>query len=318
VTTPLVSVCIVTFNHEHYIHDCVMSVVDQARDVALEIIIGDDVSEDSTQEIVEELATRYPTLIQYHRNRTRLGPAGNYLSLIERSRGRFVAHLDGDDLWLPGKLEAQVSYLQQHSDCSVVYSNALTIREDGTDLGFFNNRQKEKFDLEYLLMRGNFLCLSSMLYRAEFKADVLALPVPFIDYRVHLLLARKGDLGYINRHLLKYRVNSGSSILVNTNDVVRELYWDAISSVPRQSVSTGALNGCVAEFGRSVFFAALRRRNWRLFRTWLPVMMSFSPAGRVKMSLLVLAAIMRAGLFAAAQELRQITSRESIRILYRR
>lgn len=317
-TTPLVSVCIVTFNHEHYIHDCVMSVVNQSRDIDLEIIVGDDQSADRTQVIVEQLAAEFPDLIRYCRNATRLGPTGNYLSLIEQSRGDFIAHLDGDDLWLPGKLAAQVTYLQQHSDCSAVYTNAIAIRDDGSNLGFFNNPQKKRFDLNHLMRRGNFLCLSSMLYRAELKPDVLAIPDPSIDYRIHLLFARRGDLGYINRHLVKYRVNSGSSILVHTNDKVRELYWDAITDVPRQSVGSRALNGCIAEFGRSVFFAALRRRDWGLFQYWLPKVMSYSSVGRTRMSLLVAAAILRVGAAEAAQVFRLLTSKRRARILYRR
>lgn len=117
-SSPLVSVCIVTFNHEKYIHDCVMSVIGQAGDVDLEILVGDDLSTDGTQVIMESLAEEFPQLVRYRRNSMRLGPAGNYLSLIERSRGSLIAHLDGDDLWAPGKLKAQVDFMEKKSRLS--------------------------------------------------------------------------------------------------------------------------------------------------------------------------------------------------------
>lgn len=314
---PLVSVCLVTFNHEKYIHDCVMSVIAQADDVDLELLIGDDLSEDSTQAIVESLATRYPNLIRYCRNTSRLGPAANYLSLIDKVCGKFIAHLDGDDLWLPGKLSAQVAFLDQHPDCPAVYTNASTMRDDGTGLGLFNNSQQERININDLVVRGNFLCHSSVLYRATLKADVLPLPAPFIDYRIHLLLARHGDLGYINKTLVKYRVNSVGSMLIHSNDMVRELYWEALLSVPRSTVSEKALAGGIAEFGRSVFFNSLKKRNLSLLFKWFPEVIKCSPIGRPRMIMLMIAAIIRVGVQEAIQALRSLLGNKHSRILYR-
>ncbi len=315
---PLVSVCLVTFNHERYIHECIESVIAQAADVDMEVLIGDDQSEDSTQTIVEALATQYPDIIRYHRNATRLGPVGNYLSLTEKARGKFIAHLDGDDLWLPGKLAAQVAFLDKYPDCPAVYTNAFTILEDGTSLGLFNNPQQERFSIGDLVIRGNFLCHSSVLYRATLKPGVLALPAPFIDYRIHLLHAQHGDIGYLNEVLVKYRVNSTSSILVHSNDSVRELYWEALLDVPRTTVSDKALAGGIAEFGRSVFFNSLKKRDMSLVRKWFPEIIKVSPIGRAKMTVLMITAIIRVGVQELTQAARSILSSNYCRVLYRR
>ena len=313
---PLVSVCLVTFNHETYIRDCVMSVIGQADDVDLEILIGDDLSEDGTQAIVEALATQFPSIVRYYRNTARLGPAGNYLSLIARARGKYIAHLDGDDLWLPGKLSAQVAYLDQHPDCPATYTNALTMRDDGASLGLFNNTQQERFNIDYLAIRGNFLCHSSVLYRATMQTDVLALPAPFIDYRIHLLLAGHGDLGYINETLAKYRVNSVGSMLIHSNDKVRELYWEALLNIPRSRVSEKALAGGIAEFGRSVFFSSLKKRNLSLLFKWFPKVIKCSPVGQPRMILLMTKAIIRVGAQELMRTLRSRFSDKYPRILY--
>ena len=175
--SPLVSVCIVTYNQENYIRDCIMSVIQQAEDVDIEILVGDDRSNDGTQAIMESLEEQFPALIRYRRNPEQLGPIGNYQSLIQASRGSLIAHLDGDDLWVDGKLAAQVAFLDGHPDCAAVYTNAYTIRDDGSSLGLFNNPQRESFGLDHLVSRGNFLCHSSMVYRANLKQGVLDLPV---------------------------------------------------------------------------------------------------------------------------------------------
>ncbi|MGV8050829.1 MAG: glycosyltransferase family 2 protein [Anaerolineaceae bacterium] len=317
-STPLVSVCIVTLNHERYIRDCLMSVIAQSSDVTLEILVGDDFSEDGTSAIVDNLLGEYSHLIRYFRHEPRLGPTANYQFLIREAKGKFIAHLDGDDFWLPGKLAAQVSFLTQHPDCSAVYSNALAIRDDGVLLGLFNNPQPPKFNINGLLRRGNFLNHSSLLYRASLRKDVLALPTPFLDYRVHLCHARHGAIGYLNQVMVGYRVSSSSSMIVHANDLVRRLYWEALLDASRGSVNAGDLAGGMAEFARSVFFRSLRIKDVSLLRQWIPVVMAASPVGQVKMGMLIFAAILRVGIQEALTVLSALMNGNCLKILYRR
>lgn len=315
---PLVSVCIVTFNHERYIRNCIMSVVAQNSDVRLEILVGDDLSEDSTSAIVETLAAEFPHLIHHFRHERRLGPAENYLALIRNARGKFIAHLDGDDFWLPGKLALQVSFLEQYSDCPAVYSNAIVIREDGLPLGVFNNPQPERFDINGLLRGGNFLNHSSMLYQASFREDLLVLPTPFLDYRIHLCLARRGAIGYLNQVLVGYRVGSSSSMVVHANDTVRSLYWEALNSVPRDSVNADDLAWCMAGFTRSALYRSLVTRKVFFIRKWLPAVMAASPVGRVKMCMIISAGLLRTLARRVLDVLGARLGANCLRILFRR
>lgn len=205
-TTPRVSVCIVTYNHELYIHDCLMTVVAQAHNVPLEILVGDDQLTDKTEEVVRGLVSRFPELIRYFRHENRLGPGGNYQFLIGQARGEYIAHLDGDDYWLPGKLAAQVGILDNSPECVGAYTNAICVNEAGCFLGFFNGLVAERFDLKYLLQRGNFLNHSSLIYRAGFADSICGWAPDFIDYRIHILLAQHGQLAYLNAPYVVYRV----------------------------------------------------------------------------------------------------------------
>ena len=79
---------------------------------------------------------RFPDVIRYFRHENRLGPGGNYQFLIGQARGEYIAHLDGDDYWLPGKLTAQLGVLDVSPECVAVYANAICVNDAGALLGF--------------------------------------------------------------------------------------------------------------------------------------------------------------------------------------
>jgi glycosyltransferase involved in cell wall biosynthesis len=227
---PLVSVCIATFNQQDYIRDAVMSVLTQANphDFELEILVGDDCSADSTSEILRELADRYPQYLTVVSHSPNLGAAKNYQALTLRARGDFVAHLDGDDCWLPGKLAAQLKYLDRHPECVAVYSNALVTDAEGRHIGRFTDDDPRPFGADELLAKGNFLNHSSMLYRATSARRVLDLAAPYVDYSIHLGLARDGLLAQLSGCFVLYRAGTATSMLQTMPHHVRDLYFSAL------------------------------------------------------------------------------------------
>lgn len=264
---PSISVCIVTYNHERYIHDCIMSVIAQVRDFDLEILVGDDCSADRTGSIVEALAQLYPQIIKYYKNEVQLGPSANYQNLISRASGVYIAHLDGDDYWLPGKLNNQFHFLQNNPACSAVYTNALCMQDDGNFIGVFNNPQPESFNLVYLLRRGNFLNHSSLVYRASLRGKILTWD-KFIDYRIHIHLAEQGLLGYINACGVVYRVGASTSMLVHQIDYVRECYWQAICELPIGLDDRFVALRAAADFLQRILFQAIQKKSFHLMLDW--------------------------------------------------
>ncbi|WP_295448961.1 glycosyltransferase [uncultured Thiodictyon sp.] len=315
---PLISVCVATFNHERYISDCLMSIIAQEVPGTLEILVGDDNSGDATKEVVTAVANRFPDVIFYRCHQPQLGAAANYQSLVQQARGRYIAHCDGDDFWLPGKLSAQIAFMENHPDCPAVYSNTFTIADDGCPLGVFNNFQPARFGIADLVRHGNFLNQSSVLYRAVLREVVLALPAPFIDYRMHLRFARSGAVGYLNRALVGYRVGSTSSMVMNAGDQVRQLYWDALLDVPAGSVPAIDRARGMADFARSAAFAAVRLRSLVLVRKWLPIVFRSSPVGGIRMAWLITAVIARAGVRRILVGVCQRVGGNAPYVLYRR
>lgn len=314
----LVSVCIVTYNQEKYIFDCITSVIHQNTDVKIEILIGDDQSKDNTPRIIENLRKLYPEIIKYYRHEKRLGASGNYRNIIQKANGSFIAHLDGDDYWLPGKLKEQIDFMKKYPDCPAVYTNAIAISDTGYFLGIFNNEQPTKISMERLLTRGNFLNSSSMLYRSSLKNNIINMPDSFIDYRINLSHALCGDIGYINKTLTCYRVNSSTSILRNDNNKVRGLYWEALTSLPREKIKDIDLAKSMAEFSKGTFYRSIRLKNLSLFTEWLKIVLKDSPVDSYKMFFLILISITRTGIIELCFILSKIMGGHSFKILYKR
>src|SRR5689334_18333358 len=124
---PKVSVCVVAFNHGRYIANCLASVVGQQINAELEVLVGDDCSADETRQIIGRYAEEHPGLIHPVFHQSNIGGTQNYQSLIRRASGSYIAHLDGDDYWLPGKLAEQVSFLEKNQNCVAVYTNAIVV-----------------------------------------------------------------------------------------------------------------------------------------------------------------------------------------------
>jgi glycosyltransferase involved in cell wall biosynthesis len=228
---PKVTVCIATYNQARYIEDCVRSALAQAQDVDLEILVGDDGSVDGTADILRALKQRTAADMTLICRPANIGGTENYQDLVARARGDFIAHLDGDDAWLPGKLLAQMRFLAAHPACVAVYNNAVVRDAEGRPIGRFTDHHPEVMGLPYLAGKGNFLMHSSLLYRAAHKQAFLALQPPVIDYLIHLTLARAGPIGFIDEQLAIYRHATATSTVRNSFPLVQRLLWQALSSV---------------------------------------------------------------------------------------
>lgn len=316
-TEPLVSVCVVTHNHEAYIRDCLMSVIAQSVDVALEILVGDDCSTDGASTIIDNIAAAFPHLVRVIRHGERLGSGSrNCQRLLAEARGRFIAHLDGDDYWLPGKLRRQLDFLDRYPDVTAVYSNAIVIDASGKLRGAFNVNVPAVLNLGYLLRGGNFLCHASLLYRAEHKHRFLPLSTPFLDYRFHIELARGGNLGYVDASLVGYRVASATSVSSGNSTLVRRLYLDALAAVGDDAAWRDELSRAYAQFlALAVWDSAASGR-------WAELALSFhrvwreAPGSRWLLVPRLLTAILRHLRFKAGNFLAAVVLRRPLKVYF--
>lgn len=210
---PLVSVVVTTYEHENYIRQALKSVLMQKTSFDYEVIVGDDCSNDGTREIVLEFATRYPNRVRTVLPDANLGFGGNPLfrRQFELARGKYVALLDGDDYWTSEeKLQRQVDYLENRSDCALSFHNVIVLYEETRREPHLLNpaAQKEIWTFDDLLAD----CFIGTCAAVMRRDAVGVLPdwfdtSPFGDWLLHLLAARNGYVGYLSEPMGAYRIH---------------------------------------------------------------------------------------------------------------
>ncbi len=122
----LISVIIPTYNRKLWVQEAIDSVLRQ-KNVKFECIVIDDGSTDGTGEI---LKNKYGDRIRYYWQENRGESAARNFG-ASLAKGKYLAFLDSDDVWLPKKLSIQVSYLEKFPTISAAYCQSWTIDEHG-------------------------------------------------------------------------------------------------------------------------------------------------------------------------------------------
>jgi glycosyltransferase involved in cell wall biosynthesis len=206
---PKVSVVMVTYNHEAYIHQAVASVLRQEVDFAYELLIGEDCSTDHTREIAITLQQTYPDKIRLLLHETNQGPTPNYMALFRLCQGQYMAILDGDDYWTDvHKLQRQVAFMDQHPECALCFHDAITVSANGNrEIGqIARPGQKAISELADLVER-NFIPNCTVMYRNHLVSTIPAwvYDMPMGDWCFHILYAQKGKIGYLDKVMAAYR-----------------------------------------------------------------------------------------------------------------
>ncbi|MGC3895544.1 glycosyltransferase family 2 protein [Pseudomonas urmiensis] len=126
-----VSVCVVTYNQEKYIGQCLQSLADQVVDFEYEVLVSDDASSDQTPEIVQGFQERYPDIFKTYLHKQNKGAGANYLFVHSKAVGDYIAHVDGDDYYYVDKLKVQADFLDKHPNCNIVWHKMRIELSDG-------------------------------------------------------------------------------------------------------------------------------------------------------------------------------------------
>ena len=212
---PKVSVCVITYNQARYIGQCLQSLVEQRTDFDFEVLVGDDCSSDGTQQIVREFADRHPGLVRARFQSVNTGGSRNNLELHDAARGDYVAHVDGDDLVLPGKLQAQADVLDRDARCMAVWHPVDFFDDRGAfcsghtaDLSSFPDGRVTFSDAIRLGFIGVY---SSLMYRRSARTTVDA-GRQLLDLYFTWDLLSKGHGHVLKQVFGRYRVASSGSL----------------------------------------------------------------------------------------------------------
>jgi len=198
---PLLSVCLITYNHVGYIQQAIDSVLAQKTNFDFELIIADDCSTDGTREILIDYAKINPSRVRLILQQRNVGPEQNWIDLISAPRAKYLAYLEGDDFWTdPLKLQRQIDFLELNPDfvlCyhafEIKYEGGSQVRRDRSEL----SRKLSVISFEDIL---NFsypksltvVFVREILDELDFKNLVRGCPVGDVPLWYVLLLKGKG------------------------------------------------------------------------------------------------------------------------------
>ena len=207
--SPLVSVVIPAFNAEKYIDKTLQSVLKQTFQ-DFEIVVVDDGSTDNTRVILERYSERVICLSNDHR-----GPANSRNRGLDAARGSLIAFLDADDLWLPQKLQRQVSVARQNQECGLITCDAQVFDERGILAHSSKARQPiANGDVLRQLLSSNWVGTSCAMVPKKCFAKVGNFDEePFRwgeDWIMWLKIAAEYPVHFIDQVLVQYRVHPKS------------------------------------------------------------------------------------------------------------
>ncbi len=225
---PLVSVCVVTYNHQEYIEKCIDSLLAQQTSFDFEILIGEDNSTDKTREICKTYADKYPDKIRLFLRtpEQKIDVEGkktwhfNVSGHLYTSKAKYIAWCDGDDYWtFEGKLQKQFEDLEAHPEYVMNHHHFDKIFPDGKRIP---TKVKPKLEANTKDIIENFqIRMCTMFFRNVFQEH----PLPAWFYKnqvgdrpMSIHLSRFGLVHYIPENWAVYHADSSTSVLKTTRN----------------------------------------------------------------------------------------------------
>lgn len=238
---PLVSVITAAYNAETFIVETIASVRGQTLG-DWEMLVADDASGDRTAAIVEAASAEDSRirLIRLERNG---GVARARNAALAQARGRFIAFLDSDDLWLPQKLERQVEFMKS-KDAAVSYTSFRRIDETGRRVGRLVP-VPPRIAYRQLLRNTAIATLTGMI-DTEKTGPVRMTEARRDDFILWLSILKRGFVAYgLQEDLARYRTVRGSL----SSNPKRSAAW--VWNVYRRVEQLGPLYSawCMAHYG---------------------------------------------------------------------
>lgn len=239
---PTVSVIMNCLNGAAYLRQAIDSVVAQTY-TDWELIFWDNASQDGSRAIAKSYGER----IRYFRSNTTV-PLGEARNLaIAKARGRYLAILDCDDVWLPNKLEQQVPLLERDHAVGLVFSDCYFLDSSGDfQETFFQRVRPAKGDVSLSLLTGpNYIPSPTVVMRSDAvrKAGAYNPALKYAEsYDLFLRLSRSSCFAHVVEPLALYRIHGANQVGAGhagmTREVMQVIY---MAPIPNGSAACWAI-----------------------------------------------------------------------------
>ncbi|MBP7151346.1 MAG: glycosyltransferase [Paludibacteraceae bacterium] len=233
---PLVSIITPTYNHEKYISDCILSVISQTYE-NWEMIIVDDGSTDKTYEIARSFAEndqRIKVFTQQNVGIFRLAETYNFALSV--AQGKYIAILEGDDVWVSEKLSLQVEALEKNENAVFCYGQAYSVSQDLSEIHSTNEitypieklNNRPIGSITGLLMFSNFIPALTVMIRKEtllkLGGFIQTHHLPLVDWTTWIYLSLQGEFVFIPQLLGKWRMYPYQITKTYTAELYENIY----------------------------------------------------------------------------------------------
>jgi alpha-1,3-rhamnosyltransferase len=209
----LVSVVVPSYNHARYVEKCLRSIFNQTS-APLELIVIDDGSTDSSQQIIERTLWDCPFACELLVRPNR-GLSATLNEGLQHSGGAYFAYLGSDDLWFPEFVQARVELLKMRPKAVLAYGNAYSIDEQNriidctTDWAAYVDG-----DAQQMLLATLAPLSPTVLYRRNALADYgWNEQAKLEDYELYLRLSGRGEFAFDLRVLSAWRQHPSNASL---------------------------------------------------------------------------------------------------------
>lgn len=197
-------------NGEKYLRPAMESILGQTF-TDFEFIIINDGSTDSTESIINSYEDDRIVLIK---NKEKIGVSKSLNKAVEISKGEYIARMDADDISLPGRLEKQLIFLENHEEIGVLGSNACLINSEGKEIGKYIRPESPQL-IKWTALFSNPMIHPSIMARAhilkENKYDESFKNGQDYELWSRLIFTKNISFTNLNEPLIRYRIH-GSSV----------------------------------------------------------------------------------------------------------
>jgi glycosyltransferase involved in cell wall biosynthesis len=209
---PMVSVVMITYNHEKYIAEAMNGVFMQKCDFDIEFIIANDKSTDETDrkilECLSEVSIPKNIKIEYANHEQNKGVSGNFIWALQQARGKYIAYCEGDDYWTaPSKLQKQIDFLEGNPEYEMCFTNTQVVNNLGLIKKdkLINNVSKTTYLNKDMPIWAP--ALTRVFKNRDF--NILDKSVPGMDTFMMVYQSTLGKIRYIDEITGSYRVHYG-------------------------------------------------------------------------------------------------------------
>jgi glycosyltransferase involved in cell wall biosynthesis len=224
----ILSVIIFAYNHEKYIEQTILSVVNQQTKYSYEIVVCDDSSIDGTLSIIRSLESKYSDLIRIIHNGKNLGLNKSFENAVRSVDSEYISLLGGDDYWIdPYKIKKQIDILNSDKTISFIHTTFKSLNEQTGKIKDRNNKGWKFPETQDRLDRVSAILTASWIFYPNsgtscFRRDILikgldefpwilSFPTPGEGTILHLSMCLFGNKYYfMNEDTIMYRIISGS------------------------------------------------------------------------------------------------------------